>query len=480
MDVSSRIEELEQKFNENPRRFFAPLANEYRKAGDLERAIAICRAHLGQMPGHMSGQIVYGQALFENGEYDEARSVFETALAMDRENLIALRHLGDLALRSGDTALARQWYTRLLDVDPKDTTVIALVNEIDAAKEAGDSAAASKPVPMIDEDRGDQEIPQMTREPEPAPVVADEQYFTESSEPQMPVPQAFVTETMAELYLTQGFSDLALDVYRQLSEANPEDERLRSRAAELEQPGADHAVARREEPPSVESPAEQPDEHVERSIESPSAPTPSGEPPSEESPGTDTAPIDSPPTSEPPGESESVETPMREEPRAEPEGIAAVAEYSIDEEPVAASYDTAAESGEMPGAEEARVEPVSVTAAEEATIEPDLEEPGKAAPRVTVREFFAALGRIRPRPASTSATNGHGHGHSNVETISLGAPSAEDQRAATALAAAFSSSGEQLTEQREAATVADRGQSGKESEEDVASFRAWLDGLTSE
>src|SRR5438552_445847 len=122
MDGTNRIDELEQKFIENPRRYFAPLANEYRKAGNPHQAIAICRAHLAQLPGHMSGQIVYGQALFEGGEYDQAQTVFENALAMDRENLVALRHLGDIALRKGETAAARQWYGKILEIDPKDAT----------------------------------------------------------------------------------------------------------------------------------------------------------------------------------------------------------------------------------------------------------------------------------------------------------------------------------------------------------------------
>ena len=64
MANSARIDELKKKFDENPRRYFAPLANEYRKAGDPDQAIAICREFLPQQPGHMSGHIVYGQALF--------------------------------------------------------------------------------------------------------------------------------------------------------------------------------------------------------------------------------------------------------------------------------------------------------------------------------------------------------------------------------------------------------------------------------
>jgi tetratricopeptide (TPR) repeat protein len=161
-----RLRELQQKFDENPRRYFAPLANEYRKGGQPKRAIEICRVQLEQMPGHMSGQIVYGQALYEAGEFVEARQVFERALSLDPENLIALRTLGDMSLQAGNTAEARTWYTRLLDADPKDTAVVALISEIDSAAEAKPVAAH---VPGIDTDVGDQQIP--TGLPESADVV---------------------------------------------------------------------------------------------------------------------------------------------------------------------------------------------------------------------------------------------------------------------------------------------------------------------
>jgi len=88
------------------------------------------------MPGHMSGQIVYGQSLYEAGEFDEAREVFGRALALDPENLIALRSLGDMSLQAGNTSEARSWYKRLLDADPKDVAVIALVSEIGASADA--------------------------------------------------------------------------------------------------------------------------------------------------------------------------------------------------------------------------------------------------------------------------------------------------------------------------------------------------------
>ncbi len=166
-----RLRELQEKFEENPRRYFAPLANEYRKGGQPKRAIEICRSQLSQMPGHMSGQIVYGQALYETGEFDEARQVFERALTLDPENLIALRSLGDMSLQSGNTAEARRWYTRLLDADPKDMSVIALVTEIDASAEAA-PVPTPQEIPGVDEDGGDQAIP-FIADHEGAPVDAE-------------------------------------------------------------------------------------------------------------------------------------------------------------------------------------------------------------------------------------------------------------------------------------------------------------------
>ncbi|MCZ8205680.1 tetratricopeptide repeat protein [Gemmatimonas sp.] len=118
MSTAARIEELRKKFDENPRRYFAPLANELRKAGDLTQAIALCREHLPKQPGHMSGYIVFGQALYESGALDESRAVFEQALALDPENLIALHHLGHIAKQQGDTPAARRWYERSLETDP--------------------------------------------------------------------------------------------------------------------------------------------------------------------------------------------------------------------------------------------------------------------------------------------------------------------------------------------------------------------------
>jgi len=144
MASSSKIDDLRKRFEENPRRYFAPLANEYRKAGDIEQAIAICREFLPQQPGHMSGHIVFGQALYEARQLDEAKTVFETALSLDPENLIALKHLGDITLMAGDSEAAKGWYKRVLDADPRNEETLAQLATIEAAGKPG----AGTPTPV--------------------------------------------------------------------------------------------------------------------------------------------------------------------------------------------------------------------------------------------------------------------------------------------------------------------------------------------
>ncbi len=130
MAENPRIEDLRKRYHENPRRFFAPLANEYRKSGFLDRALLLCQKHIPEQPENMNGLVVYGQTLFESQRTDEAREPFERALALDPENLIALRHLGDIARINGDVPAAKSWYTKVLEFDRRNDEVLDLLAEL--------------------------------------------------------------------------------------------------------------------------------------------------------------------------------------------------------------------------------------------------------------------------------------------------------------------------------------------------------------
>jgi tetratricopeptide (TPR) repeat protein len=175
MANSARIDELKKKFDENPRRYFAPLANEYRKSGDLAQAVFILEEYLPQQPGHISGHIVYGQTLFELGRDEEAKRVFEAALSLDPENLIALRHLGHISRQAGDFDAARSWYARLLEADPRDAEIEQLLGSIEAAAQAhaaelsrpSQSAPLPPPAPVSEVDDSPLQIEHLVQQESP-------------------------------------------------------------------------------------------------------------------------------------------------------------------------------------------------------------------------------------------------------------------------------------------------------------------------
>ncbi len=119
MAYTSEIEKLEKRWAENPKgRNFAPLADAYRKAGELDRAIELCKAGLDLHPDYVSAHIVFARCLIDQKNDAGASDVFRKVLTLDPENVLGLKMLADIAERSGRYDEAVEWLTRLLSADP--------------------------------------------------------------------------------------------------------------------------------------------------------------------------------------------------------------------------------------------------------------------------------------------------------------------------------------------------------------------------
>src|SRR6185369_8201304 len=207
MASSARLDELKKKFDENPRRYFAPLANEHRESGDLDQAIALCRTHLPQQPGHISGHIVLAQALFEAGSLDESREIFHSALGLDPENLIALRYLGDIAKEARDLDTARSWYQRVLEVDPRNEEIEQLVRDLDA------------PPPAVNEASADEAALETSSSTAPATAPSPPTAATAPAEPD----PRFAPLSIEEVEIDDSFGTPAADAQPNDGQAEPAD-----------------------------------------------------------------------------------------------------------------------------------------------------------------------------------------------------------------------------------------------------------------
>ena len=106
MNENPRIEALRRRVEKAPASIaFAQLAEEYRRGGDYQQAITICREGLARHPGYLSAQVTLGRALIELGQLDEARKELEAVLRVAPDNLAAIRALAGIHEQLGDADL---------------------------------------------------------------------------------------------------------------------------------------------------------------------------------------------------------------------------------------------------------------------------------------------------------------------------------------------------------------------------------------
>jgi tetratricopeptide (TPR) repeat protein len=105
MADSPRLEELRRRVQQDPASIaFAALAEEYRRAGRFQDAIATCTAGLQRHPAYLSAHVTLGRALIEVGRYEDATEELQFVLRLAPENLAAIRGLAEVQQRRGEDA----------------------------------------------------------------------------------------------------------------------------------------------------------------------------------------------------------------------------------------------------------------------------------------------------------------------------------------------------------------------------------------
>jgi tetratricopeptide (TPR) repeat protein len=142
MNSNPRIEALLRRLEKDRASVaFAQLAEEYRRGGDYQQAIAICREGLARHPGYLSAQVTLGRALIELRQFDDARQELEAVLSVAPDNLAAIRALAEIHQHVGETEIAHFSEAAIAAAPP-----VVAPPAVDALPPE-DPAALSEPLP---------------------------------------------------------------------------------------------------------------------------------------------------------------------------------------------------------------------------------------------------------------------------------------------------------------------------------------------
>src|SRR5579871_4154881 len=113
MSANTRLEDLRRRVQQDPSSIaFAQLGEEYRRGGQLQEAVDVCRAGLTIHPGYLSARVTLGRALLELQDLEAAQQELELVLKSAAENLAAIRGLAEIHHRRGSLAEALVQYRR--------------------------------------------------------------------------------------------------------------------------------------------------------------------------------------------------------------------------------------------------------------------------------------------------------------------------------------------------------------------------------
>ncbi|HVP07625.1 MAG TPA: hypothetical protein VMS71_07275 [Candidatus Acidoferrum sp.] len=186
-DPNSQLEQITDSLH--ARGYWPALAARALADKKYSTAVELCKNHLSEEPHCISGRLIYATALYQAGQTEAASDQYYQVLARDPENIVALKYLSDIAFAAGDEMSAMSGYKKILEIDPFCCGIRCELTP--------KPSESSRTITLT---RG------------------EEQAGASSVPPAREIP--FYTETMADLYLAQGYPRLAAAVYTSLIEKN--------------------------------------------------------------------------------------------------------------------------------------------------------------------------------------------------------------------------------------------------------------------
>jgi tetratricopeptide (TPR) repeat protein len=254
---TSEIAKLTERISKDPKsKLFVPLAEEYKKAGDIEMSIHVLTEGLKSNPGYATARSFLGKLLFEKGDLSGAQKEFEEVAKAIPDNLMAQRKLGDLYILQNRPADALTHYKTVLSLNPKDQETASLVADVEAGRDVKTRIAGPRPQAQEETAKKQEPLqaaaPTAAVKPQPASVAAKPPAAPSAAAGETEEPEEVLVveplEPAAPGNLEDALSSKGLDF---LSESVPE-----PALAKAGEPGEDNqAPFDQEDPFGIQQPA---------------------------------------------------------------------------------------------------------------------------------------------------------------------------------------------------------------------------------
>ena len=263
-----RLEELYKSEKDPQGRAFVPLAEAHRRLGDLGKALTVIQEGLGVHPDFASAHMVAGWVHRSRKEPDDAMRSFKRVLELDAENSLAQAAIAELI----DDQRAQTYRDKMAAKKATEPSAVATAEDerpvvpiASLAPVVPDATAAAPPAApaSVSDGATRQVVPIASLAPaDHRPAVPIAYLAPDATAAATPLPNGagrpvvpilslapdgndaahdaglvggeIYTQTLAELYASQGAVDNAIEVYRKLIAADPDDQALMRRLAELE------------------------------------------------------------------------------------------------------------------------------------------------------------------------------------------------------------------------------------------------------
>lgn len=132
--VDDNIETLnhyKEILSSNPRsKAFAPLAEQYRKMGELNKALEIASEGVLLHPDYHGGKVSLAQILIDLKKIDKALQILKSVTEHDLENILALKLIAKCYLFKDQQKLACEYYEKVLQVNSQDSLSNKMIEKL--------------------------------------------------------------------------------------------------------------------------------------------------------------------------------------------------------------------------------------------------------------------------------------------------------------------------------------------------------------